>query len=203
MEKKKLIELVGSIFVAVIFLTSYAAFGSNSNGSNTATTTAPQQQTIFAKAYGTVNITSYGSELNVNISCSNVTNVSARLNSELADMEKNGSVSNFYAQQASQILVQAGNLSSYKIFQILSQKINESKACTGFGASANIQLPSSMSFHISGQKSGYIITIPSDQRSYALQIMLTQNAIRRINVSVSGLLSVNGSVSGSLVVQQV
>jgi hypothetical protein len=205
LEKKKLIEIIGSIFVALIFLSSYAAFGGISGPPNSnVTTTVAQQQAIYASARGIVNITSFTDVLNVNINCTNITSVSTIIDGALAAMEKNGTVSNFYSQQAAQILVEAGTLNSSNIFKTLSTDIDGSTSCTSFESSANIRLPGSMNFFVPGQKgNGYTVPIPSGLRTYTLPLTLTNNMSNRLNVTVSGLLTENGSIYGSLVVQQV
>lgn len=202
MERKKLAELLGSIFVALIFLTSYAAFGNEQVKTNTTTTTVPAQ-TFYASAHGFANITSYAPYLNINISCSNVSNVSSELNNALMPFYKNGSVSNFYLQQASSMLVQTGNMSSNSIYSLLIKEIDGSAACTSFYSSANLKLPSRMSFYVPTQKSNVIILINASQQGASVPIELTQNMSNSINVSVSALLTATGSIYGNLSVRQI
>lgn len=202
LEKKKIVELIGSIFVAVIFLSSYAAFGGLSGGTNSTTTTI-SQQTFYAVAHGNANITSYGPVLNVNISCSNITNVSDKLNGALTALERNGSVSNFYAQQASQVLVQNGSMSTYRVFQLLAESIGSGTNCTEFDSpSANIRLQQRMNFNVPQQRSSIIILVPDNLQKYTLPVKLVQNMSSSINVTVSTLLTLDGTIYGSMVVKQ-
>lgn len=196
MERKKLIELVGSIFVALIFLSSYAAFGNISANASNATTTS-QAQTVYAAAVANATIASYGGTININISCSNVTAVSGVLNAALASLEKNGSVSNFYSQQASQVLVQAGNASAYRLFLELSKDAGAGASCTQFLGSANVNLPSRVNFHVPAEKSSIIISIPQSMLTHSLPVAFKENMSSTMEVSVSAFLYLNGTISAS------
>ncbi len=202
MERKKLIELVGSIFVALIFLSSYAAFGNVSPSNSNGTTTLRPSQTVYATANGNAIITSYGGVMNINVLCSNVTSVSNSLNSELQVLERNGSVSNFYSQQAAQILVQAGNTSTYPLFLLLYKDTGTYASCTNFTSTANVKLPNRMTFYIPSQSTSAIISIPSDMQAYSLPVELHRNMSDTINVTASALLTLNGSIYGSMRVTQ-
>ena len=198
MERKKLIELIGSIFVALIFLSSYAAFGNISANASNATTTA-QTQTVYAAAVTNATIASYGGTMNINISCSNVTPVSDALNTALTSLEKNGSVSNFYSQQASQVLVQAGNTGAYQLFQELEKDAGTGASCTQFSGSANANLPSKINFHVPAEKSSIIIVIPQSMQTHSLPVAFKENMNSTMQVSVSVFLELNGTISaGSL-----
>ena len=197
MERKKLIEIIGSIFVAAIFLSSYAAFGNISQSGNNATTTA-LSQTYYAVANTNAMVQSYASTFNINITCSNASAVSGTLNSELAGLEKNGSVANFYSQQAAQILVQSGSMSSNALYARLSNDIGSGASCTQFSGTANIDLPGRMNFYVTSQRSSVIITIPDSLRAYSLPIPLAGGMGGTLSVSVSALLEQNGTIYGPL-----
>ncbi|MDE1873615.1 MAG: hypothetical protein KGI04_00650 [Candidatus Micrarchaeota archaeon] len=200
MERKQLIELIGSIFVAAIFLSSYAAFGNTSLGNN-ATTTAAALQTYYAVARGNATIQSYSSVMNVNVSCSNLTAAANRLNSKLITLEQNGSVNNFYSQQAGRVLVQAGNVSTYPLFYKLAESMGDYAVCTAFTTSVNVELPSKMTFTVSSQKTSVTIAIPSNLRAYSVPVTLAGNMSGALPVSATTLLTVNGSIYGSIRVQ--
>lgn len=202
LQGKKLMEIIGSIFVALIFLSSYAAFGGGAVSPNTTTTVLPSQ-TYYASARGTAAITSYAPVLNINISCSNITSVSAKLNSALVSLERNGSVSNFYSQQAAQILVQAGSIASNQIYGLLLSRIGAGSACTSFASSANVHLPSRMNFYVPSQKTSVLILIPGGLQSASVPVKFAQNMSGAVNVSVSVLLTINGAIYGNLSVRQV
>ena len=203
MEKKRMIELVGALFIAMIFLTSYAAF-SNSGSRPSANTTAPVQvQTYYATGRTQANITSYGQVLAVNVSCSNSTAVSSSLNRMLAAMESNGSVSNFYSPMQGRILVQLGNYTAYKAYSLLAVGIGPGAACTSFASQASVLLPARMSFMIPLAKSSYTVLIPGSQRSVTLPITLNSIMGKSINVSVAALITTNGTIYGSMSVVRV
>ncbi len=197
-------EIVGSIFVAIIFLTSYAAFGSNSstnNGATTATTSIPQ--TVYATATSTAALLSYGQVININVACSKSQNVSSKLNDVLDLMEKNGSVSNFYSEESSQVLVQAANNQTYGIYQAISQGIGSGANCTTFTAQANIELPSQINFFFPENNEHQVLVLPGSVRKQAVQASLSQYTGNTINVSISTLVTVNGSIYGNMSIQSV
>lgn len=201
MEKKKLAQAIGAIFVALIFLSSYATMGSKGGGS-TPTTTVPQVQTVYATARGAATVASYGSVMEINISCANVTTVFDKINSILSSMQSNGTIANFYYQQASQILVQAGSASnsSFTLYKQLANAIGDGFVCTTFSSSAGIQLPNTMRFYAPIAKTDLLINIPADRKSYTVPFIFTSNLSKTINVSVSALITVNGTLFGNMTV---
>ncbi len=204
MERKKLVQLLSSVFIALIFLSSYVAFGDKGIPSQNPTTTVRAPQTAFSTARGNATIASFGSTLEVSVNCANATDVSSKLDSILADMEKNGTVNNFYSQQSSQILVRVGNSSGYKVYQSLYDSIGSASGCTNFvSPEAAIQLPQKMNFYLPSQPAGIIILIPSSLQSYSLPLKLKPDMGSGVNVAVSALLELNGTIYGSLSVQQV
>jgi hypothetical protein len=204
LERKKLIELIGSVFVALIFLSSYAAFGNTAQGQSNATTTA-QVQTFYAVAEANATIQSYGSVMNISISCAssasasnavNATNVSDELNGALAQLERNGSVANFYSAQANQILVQAGSANAYSLFLRLSRGIGSGTACTRFSGTANLSLPGTIGFTVLPQKSKIIVELPQSLQSYSLPVTFAENMSGTLRVLVYAYLEPNGTIYG-------
>jgi hypothetical protein len=203
LEKRRMIELIGALFVAVIFLTSYAAFaGGGARAYGNATTTA-RVRTYYVTGRAQANITSYGQVLEANVSCKNATSVESLMNGLLAAMERNGSVSNFYSPSQGHILVQLANYTAYKVYGLLSAGIGPSAACTNFTTQANAQLPARITFSLPASKSGFAIAIPSSQRSFTLPIALGSVTNSIINVSVATLVTENGTIYGSISVIRV
>lgn len=202
MERKKLIELIGSIFVALIFFSSYAAFGNFGAGGSNATTTITPSQTYYAVASGNASITAYSSVMNINITCANITSVSNVLNGRLTELQRNGSISNFYSQQAAYILVQAGNTSTYPLYQELSGIIGNSSACTHFTSTASVNLPGTMEFFVPTLGNRVQVSIPQSLRTYSLPIEFSNNMSGTVGVAVSTLLSPNATVYGTIKVSQ-
>lgn len=203
MEKKRMVELVGALFIAIIFLTSYAAFSSSGTRPSANNTAPAQAQTYYATGRTQANITSYGQVLSVNVSCSNATAVMSSLNRLLTAMEGNGSVSNFYSPMQGRILVQLGNYTAYKVYSLLSAGIGSGAACTSFTSQASVLLPARMSFMIPLAKSSYTVMIPGSQRSVTLPITLSNSTGKAINVSVAALITTNGTIYGSMSVIRV
>ena len=87
-----MIEFVGALFVAVIFLTSYAAFSGNSSRNTTSTTSTVA--TYYAVGSTNAAITGYNSTLFVNVSCKGILQNQTvnRINAVATQLENNGSV---------------------------------------------------------------------------------------------------------------
>ena len=204
MERKKLIELIGSVFVALIFLSSYAAFGNTAQSQSNATATVPVQ-TFYAVAEANATIQSYGSVMNISISCANasraanaanITNIADELKGALVQLESNGSVANFYSSQENQILVQAGSANAYSLFLRLSKGIGSGVACTRFSGTANITLPSAIGFTVLPQKIKVIVELPQSLQSYSLPVTFAENMSGTLRVLVDAYLEPNSTIYG-------
>ncbi len=199
MDKKK-IELLASIFVAVIFLTSYAAFGSN--GSNTTTTTVSSNpgQTFYAVGNVTGAITGYGPALSLTMKCnaSAMSNESAMLNDLLANLEANNSISNYYSPTQSQFMIETGNLNSSGAYRYIYPKLTQTEqGCTTFSSQAVLQLAPLAHFTAQGQK----IAVPlTGARQYGMRLNLTQNMQQSYNLRIAALLTINGTIYGNVTV---
>jgi len=202
--RKKLIELIGSVFVALIFLSSYAAFGNTAQSQSNATATVPVQ-TFYAVAEANATIQSYGSVMNISISCANasraanaanITNIADELKGALAQLESNGSVANFYSSQENQILVQAGSANAYSLFLRLSKGIGSGVACTRFSGTANITLPSAIGFTVLPQKIKVIVELPQSLQSYSLPVTFAENMSGTLRVLVDAYLEPNSTIYG-------
>jgi hypothetical protein len=191
LDKKKTMELVAAIFIAVIFVSSYAAYGgnfgnsgqaSNSGANANATTTIPP-----VSGSARASIVSYGTVLDVNVSCANASAVASSLNGYLNALESNGSISNFYSPENSEILVQLGSYSATALYGALSGRLGKNAACTSFASQATVQLPSIM--NVTGGK----IRIPGSLRNYPLGLKLSNNMSSSVGVSVLALIAENGT----------
>lgn len=194
MEKKKWIELIGSIFVAVIFLSSYAAF-SDKNPNQSTTTTISATSTFRATASGTARILGYGPIINITVRCPDASNVSNQVNDFLG--AQNSSVEEippYSYDNMSQIIATAGRLGSYYLYNAISQDIGASANCTGFSSSADILLPATMTFKSEQQGSSALIQLPGMYRNSSQSIVFTRNMSNTMNVFVDAILTLNGSI---------
>ena len=198
MEKKRAIELLGAVFIALIFLTSYAAFSSSSTNAGAKTTTTVPVSTYYATSSAQANITSYGQVLEMNVSCGNASAVGSSISGILTAMQRNGSISNFYSSSPGHILVYLGNYTAYAAYQSIAGKLGQSAACVAFSSQASAQLPARITFHVALTKSSFIVPIPSSQRGVTLPVALGTGTGRYVNVSVAALITENGTVYGNM-----
>jgi hypothetical protein len=149
-EKKKLGMILGSIFVFIIFLSSYAAFSSpNINNFNNQTNTNKTAIKTFLVS-GNVNgtITNYSNEFIIYINNSNYT---ANVENMLSNYEKNGYINNYIPISAKNnsfsILLQ--NMSAYQLQQELENITDNSVICN---STAIIKLPSVLPLYYGNQQ---------------------------------------------------
>ncbi len=186
-----MIELLAAIFIAVIFISSYAAYGANlgnggaaggSGQNRSATTTIPP---VGGKARA--GIASYGTVLDVNVTCANATRVASSLNGYLNALESNGSIGNFYSPENNQVLVQLGNLTAPRLYGALAARLGSNATCTGFTTQATLLLPGTLNTTYGK------VRIPTALRSYPIGLALSNTTGGNVSVSVLALVARNGT----------
>ncbi|MGI0100864.1 MAG: hypothetical protein ACREBH_04080 [Candidatus Micrarchaeaceae archaeon] len=188
MEKKtkQLIFFTGSIFVAVIFLTSYAAFGSN-GGPNTTTSTVKPQTTFFAT--GSSNAVIYNYSSIAYIPSASLSNASVNsITSELSNLQANGSVEEYIYINGSYQVILSG-MSPYMLRQQLYGISNMSNSLE-VGATTYISLPGIVTLYYNKVPAALNLA----QRNYSIYMDDVMAQGTTINVSISALLSANGSI---------
>jgi len=197
MEKKKIIQLLGSIFIAVIFLSSYAiGMLSTSNSSNNAP--KPKNvELVYATAHASVAFQNFSGVLLISTFCNSTKN-SEIINSSLTALKANGSVTTFYPVSQTTQLVEAGNESTYAIFQYLSKHVNMS--CTRFNSKAMVFLPSSLSFTVPGSAVSVPVVVPASMRRIPIPVNMTNNMSLKANVTIAAMLTSNATIYNMSVV---
>jgi len=197
MERKKLFQLLGSIFIAVIFLSSYAIGTlSTSNSSNNAS--KPKNvELVYATAHASVAFQNFSDVLSISTFCNSTKN-SEIINSSLNALEANGSVATFYPVSQTTQRVEAGNESTYAIFQYLSERVNMS--CTKFNSSAIALLPSNLSFTVPGSVVSVPVAIPASMRRILIPVNMTNNMSLKANVTIAAMLTRNATIYNMTVV---
>ena len=185
---KKIIFFLGAIFVAIIFLTSYAAFSSN-NTRNSSTTTikSTPQPTIFTTGYSNATITGYGQVAEVrplNLSNATLNN----LDTLMSKLEANGSIDN-YVYTNSSYEVYSSSLSPYALQNVVSNSLNSSNS-VAVGSTADIVLPPSISLYYSNTSPP--ISVPLKNRNYTLYLNNVRAIGSNVNLSLSALITQNG-----------
>lgn len=182
---KRLILFIGALFVAVIFISSYASFSNNSgNGGSTSTTTLKQQSTylVYGNANAIVINYSYVAGIfNVNVSESNT------INATLGNLQLNGSVSN-YLFQNSTYRVELDTISPYTLYLLISNTINGSNATVG--ATAYVKLPSAIVAYYGSSP----VSVALQKSNYSIFLNSVEPINTIIPLKVTALISGNGSV---------
>lgn len=185
-KKKKMIFLVGSIFVAIIFLSSYAAFSSNGTKATT-TTTIKNPSTYFSTGSANAVITNYSDiayitlENSTNYSRNNVTKIIALLVS-------NGSAFNYvYTNNSYEVVL--GQMSPYQLKDLLEANATL-KNNTQVGSTTYVALPKTILLYYGTQP----ITVNLKSRNYSIYMNNIGPVGDTVNVIVSALLERNGSV---------
>lgn len=197
MDKKRLIELLGAIFVAVIFLTSYASFGTR-NSQVPKTTTTVISNAFYSTSTVDAAITGYGPALTINVSCSNASKVYGQVNNILLNYEKNGSVNTYFPQGSNQFQIESGMRSSYAIYLSMKQSLGSNATCIVANPTFFIQLPSTVVFYTPALRSNETVILQKSQTKYEISARFEQNVSNVIAVYVSALVTPQGVVYGNL-----
>jgi hypothetical protein len=186
-KRKQLVFLVGSILVAVIFLSSYAAFGNN--GTATAsTTTVKAQTTYFATGSSNGTITNYSDVATLTLYNSSNTLKTSVINL-ISHLEANGTVQNYAASNGSYEIVLA-SISPYDLQQFLYNKTNSTSNSLGIAATSYVELPQNITLYYTNVPVPVYLT----NRNYSIYLQRVKPIGSKINVSISALLAKNGSI---------
>ncbi len=120
-KKRDIIMLIGSFFVAIIFITGYAANGSNSiPNANTTTIAQRNNNTIFAIGNANAIVTGYGNTFYINLTKSNDSNITANA---LNGYEAKGLIDTYNQLNQTYFDVFASGNQTYDIYRNLSTAI--------------------------------------------------------------------------------
>src|SRR5271157_3765623 len=86
-----MIELLAAIFISVIFISSYAAFGGGGGGAAVKNATTTIYGTEFSGS-AVASVVSYGKILDVNVTCGNSSAVVAEVDALMNSLASNGLV---------------------------------------------------------------------------------------------------------------
>lgn len=194
MEKKKLIELVAAIFIAVIFISSYAAFGGNSGPAAKATTTTVPQL-VYVSGAAKADVVSYGKGININVMCPDSSAINSSLETFLVSLTSNGLVS---GSGIGLQTIELGNATAPEMYSILAAKLGKNATCTQIVATqATVELPSRINVTYAGGSTA--IFIPPSQRNYTEALNLTNSTGQKIGVWVETFVTENnGMVTGRI-----
>ncbi len=194
---KRILPVLAAILVALFFITGFylspGSVGVTPSSPTSSSSTPPP--TTYGIATTNASIIGYNNTLNLSISCSNssfTTAVNTKLQNTLNKLENNNSIYNFYSLP-NQTLILAGTMNTSAIFNFINRNFNSSAlSCLSFSAPAEILLPSTLNFYISGKT--YTIPLFPSQRHSQIIEDLTNNAIKTVQVRVSALITNNGTI---------
>jgi hypothetical protein len=198
MNKKQLLQLIGSLFVAVIFVASYTSMSTNPLPSQSKTSTTIVQ-TIYSYAFANAVVTGYASTATVAIGCNATVQASigSKISSILTLLRKNNSVSNYYSPSSNMTLVYLGNMNMSKFYRYVSNYIGANDmACTSVQTDAEVLLPTTMNFYIQSQP--YPIVIPSNLRAQRVPVSMHGNMSNMLKLKVYALVTVSGNIYGNM-----
>ncbi|MCW6160318.1 MAG: hypothetical protein LVQ95_04500 [Candidatus Micrarchaeales archaeon] len=187
-KKKKIVTFIGTLFVAIMFVGSYAAFNNNSGNSSTstATTTVQGGATYFVSGNANAVVTGYSQLATVSLE-SNNTALSSLASNELAQLQNNGSISNYVAQgNGFQIFTQ--NMNAYKLQQLLASKLGS--ANVSVNASTSFSLPRTLPLTYRNQ----IVDVKLTNTNFTAPASPLQDIGTNVTVVVHALVYANGGI---------
>ncbi|MGI0141598.1 MAG: hypothetical protein ACREBF_03040 [Candidatus Micrarchaeales archaeon] len=205
MEAKKIKQVVLAIFVAVIFIASYASFGnSGSNLGTGSTTTTIAPQTVYASGTTNGTVIGYGSIMSILLSCAPPTLLNSTSNSVSSLLSKllaNNTINNFYLPNQSSFTIYVNQLNPYQLSTYVTSSLtNSSRACLTFKGQTDISIPSNITVTVQTQKAK--LSIPANMRNYTI-LMKIAALNTKIPLRVAMLVTTNGTIFGNLSVSQI
>ncbi|MGC8662585.1 MAG: hypothetical protein ACP5RT_02245 [Candidatus Micrarchaeia archaeon] len=189
MDSKKIIQLLGSIFVMVIFVVSYFAFG-NYNPTSKQTATTPVQ-TYPEIGYANATVIGYGNTATISIVC-NLNSTSSIVSDLLNGLERNGSINNYYSPETNATIVYLGKIDPPNLSIYLKSNLNESTFnCISLSASTKLQLPQIIYLGSGLQK--YPILLPNSTRIMNFELPISNKIT--IKLRILALVTDNMSVN--------
>lgn len=136
-KRKRILFLIGSIIVALMFVSSYAAFGNNGSAqTTTVTTTVGYTIPVFGAANAVV--TGYGNKFIISLSKNASTN---SINTTLSNLQLNGSISSYIGLQKT-FTIYAGNMSPYYLLELINKATTPNSIIAN--VSENVTIPTSV-----------------------------------------------------------
>ncbi|HVA83042.1 MAG TPA: hypothetical protein VNF06_02670 [Candidatus Aquilonibacter sp.] len=204
MDIKKLIQILSAVFVAAIFIASYASFGNNgSNLGSSGPTTTIAPQTVYGSGNANAIVIGYGPTMSIFVKCNSIglTNSTVyNVSLMLSNLEADNNVSNSFQPNQTTFTVYTGKLNSYQLASYLGSNMGtNSSACLSYRGQTNLQLPSNVTFAVQGQT----VPLPIPQSLRNLEIFTTLKPINaNVPLRISALLTSNGMIFGNLSITQ-
>jgi hypothetical protein len=181
---KRLIYGIGSLFVAVIFIMSYAAFSNNGTNSSS-TTTIGAANTVYV--YGTANGLIVNYSYSAYISTAGGT-PSSGLNATLSALEANGTISNFVPLNSTSYEAILSGMNPYQLYLYLSKALSGNVLVGGY---AYVRLPATVSMYYSAS-SPVPVALPAKNYTVFLPRVAPVNS--SVPMKINALITTAGTV---------
>ncbi|MDE1865290.1 MAG: hypothetical protein KGH94_01465 [Candidatus Micrarchaeota archaeon] len=182
---KRIVIFLGSLFAAIIFVSSYAAFGNNSTGTST-TTTVSSANTI--PVYGSANAVIVNYSYSAYVGVSNKIELTA-LNKTLGDLEANGSVSNYVPFNSTSYQALLSGINAYQLYTYLSNALNATDVSVGAGAFVN--LPARVNMYYSA---GSQVPVAFPEKNYSVYLTRVFPIGANVPVRIQALITTRGDL---------
>ncbi len=121
-KRKKTIMFIGSMIVALMFVTSYLAFGNNNSGVSTTTyTTTIKGSTLVVSGETNATIVNYTPNFRITLNNASQANLN-ELNVTLSHLLSNGSITNMVPEGNNSYALYAGSLDTYRLYGLLDSR---------------------------------------------------------------------------------
>lgn len=192
MVNKRAAEIVLAIFVAAIFLSSYASLaGTNSNTQSSTTTVVAVPQTFYGVGYANATFEGYNNTLTMVYLCNDSSIYSGSASNLLTGLEINNSIFSYFSS-GNNVTVQTNSMDLTSLRSYLVDNMNVSENCLTFYYRADILLPSTVTMSISGKQ--YNIPITQSMNHYSLMVPYNSSTNKNIRVKIAALVEQNGTI---------
>ncbi len=191
MEKVKLkntILFIGSFMVAVMFITSYAAFGNNNARSSTTTISQSPHGGIFVSGVANAIVVNYSATSLILINQKNYNSTYSNVSNYLAKLESNNTIP-YYTEESNGMLVELNSsFNAYMLQQLLLEKFANG---THVNATVYIKLPHFVKFY-SGTY-GFNVSMPN--RTYSISESPLMPLGSNVSVKINALANQSGFIT--------
>ncbi|MEM0201286.1 MAG: hypothetical protein QXD23_02670 [Candidatus Micrarchaeaceae archaeon] len=202
MENKKKIEVIFSLFIGAIFISSYAVLSSlqisTSSVSTNNTSASIPLNTIYLNGYSNALIENYTGIVSILVLCNKYFNqTSANITNILTTLEGNNSVSTFYQTQKV-FNIDLGQYTPILLYNHLKSVLPSNElSCINLNATAQLTMPQYVNFTLTtgnvGKPEVFPILLPNNTREIYLNVSVPSNSLL-VPVDVAVLVYKNGTV---------
>ena len=186
-KRKNVILFIGSMVVAIMFITSYVAFGSNGPVASTTTVKPHNTSVVFGSANAIVE--GYQSSLVVTLKQKND---SSALNQTLSGLEANGLIAS-YSQETGNIfsIYLAANFSAYQFQQYAANAIPQN--ALQINATEDVRIPNTLQLYYYGRQ----LTVYTQITNFTVSGTMLQPVGANVPVKIQALITSNYTVYNS------